>query len=171
MSDDGTITPTLFVGTLSIDGTLMHCPAWDLPDIGELWLGPAVRGEDRVIAGRTGVLAYPRRGTVTTRSLRMIVSGVVDRNGDPWSDLGDITDECQRHQIGLQRNIAYLRANVTDPTNVGDGTRTAVLTLPDPAEDPVTAPVHVLGMTPGAKLGPVQRFTLELSFPLGALVP
>lgn len=170
MTDEGVITPTLFVGTLSIDGVLLHTPAWDLPDLGELWFPAAVRGSDRVISGLTGVLPYQRRATVTTRSLRMIITGVVDREGAYYTGSGDIRVD---HQRGLQANIAYLRANVVDPTNVGDGTRTASLTLPGAAEDddPITAPVHVLGLTPGAKLGPIQRCTLDLSFPEGALVP
>ena len=80
------------------------------------------------------MIPYRRRLTVTEHTLAMWIIGDTDRTGAPQSDAWD----------GLQANIEYLRTNVVDPTNTGDGTRAATLLMPNGATR--TANVHVTGM-------------------------
>lgn len=146
-------------GTLTINGVLMHCPAWNVIRLVPLWLTPTVRGgPNRSIPGIVGRVAYRRRVDETAVSLPMMVSGLRDRTGainaNAW--------------IGLQANIDYLRANVTDPTNATDGTRAATLVMPSGATR--SANVEVLGMTEGNVVKFVQRFTLDLVIPAGGFV-
>ena len=142
-------------GSLSIDGVSLNCPAWDLPDLTDLWLPGAVRGDDRLLPGVVGVKAYKRRVTITQHSLPFLIVGDVDRLGNTYSD----------PWVGLQTNLAYLRTNVADPTNLTDGTRTGTLTMPDGTTR--TADLHVLGIVKGQVLAGRMRATLELSIPGG----
>lgn len=142
---------------LEIDGVPLHTHAWRIVDLAPLQQGAARRGADRKVPGAPGVRAYPRRANVTVHALEMFVFGHLDEDGAPHADPRE----------GLEENVAYLRANVTDPTNVGDGTRTAVLHLPSGATR--QAPVHVEGFELAA-LGPVAfAAVLTLSIPEGAL--
>lgn len=145
-------------GVLSIDGVLLNCPAWDIVDLSDLWLGGDIRGDDRLLPGVGGVIAYPRRFTVTRHSLPMAIDGSVDQlgqeNADPW--------------VGLQDHIEYLRANVVDPTGVGDGTRPAVLQMPDGTGR--YADVHVLRLIKGDIVEGRLLATLEISIPAGVFV-
>lgn len=154
-----TVDDTHCQGVLTINGVSMHCPAWNVVRLTSLWLTPTVRGgPNRAIPGITGRRAYRRRIDETAHSLPMLVSGVRDRTGaiqaNPW--------------VGLQVNIAYLRANVVDPTNATDGTRAATLLMPDGTTR--TANVEVIGMTAGEAVMYVQKFTLDLVIPAGAFV-
>lgn len=146
-------------GTLTINGVLMHCPAWNVIRLVPLWLTPSVRGgPNRPIPGIAGRVAYRRRIDETVHSLPMMVSGLRDRTGainaNPWA--------------GLEANIAYLRANVVDPTNATDGTRAATLVMPSGATR--TANIQVIGMTEGNVVMYVQKFTLDVIIPAGAFV-
>lgn len=147
-------------GVLTIDGTLLNCAAWDITDLTPLWANFEIRGDDRVLPGVPGVIAYRRRMTVTAYSLNMFISGDVDRTGAPYGDAWE----------GLEANVEYLRSHVAQPTNVGDGTRAGVLTMPSGATR--TADVHVLGITTGevsaaGSKHALLRATLELSVPAG----
>lgn len=142
---------------LEIDGVPLATFAWKVVDLSPLWEGPDVRGGDRLIPGAAGVRAYPRRATVSQRSLPMLVFGAVDQDGAPYPDPRE----------GLETNFEYLRTNVADPTNLGAGTRVAVLHLPSGATR--TADVHVEALRPGP-LGPSSmRAVLTLSIPGGVL--
>lgn len=128
-------------GWLTIDGISLNTPAWRVvgTDLPQLWQGGDVRGSDRLVPGAIGVLPYRRRFTVTRHSLTMIIVGEVDHLGNPATDPRE----------GFYVNLAYLRTNVTDPTNVTDGTRHAVLTLPDQVST-IEGDIHILGLTIGA---------------------
>jgi len=148
-------------GTLEIDNVPMSCPAWSTLDLTSLWLGPAQRGEDRILPGVSGVVPYRRRATVRTVTLEMVIVGEVDHTGavnaDPWD--------------GLRHNIWYLRTNVTDPTNIGDGTRNAVVTMPDGVTTR-QADVHVGELVLGEHDNYARYLaTLELSIPAGVFTP
>lgn len=150
-------------GNLTIGGVDLNGPAWDIPDLTPLWIEATQRGEDRLIPGAIGVLAYRRRLTVTEHSLAMVIIGDMDRTGNPVADAW----------VGLQDNIEYLRANVVDPTNLTDGTRTGVLVMPSGATR--TADVHVTGMRLSDLSGADGVFTsinavLMLSIPTGRFV-
>jgi hypothetical protein len=125
-----------------------------------LWVlmqGPDVRGADRLIPGAAGVRPYPRRATVTKRVLELSVWGDADHDGAPHED---------GPEMGLEANLAFLRLNVADPTNVGDGTRTATLLLP--SGDERSGPVHIEGFE-FAIDGDYARAALTLSIPGGVL--
>lgn len=124
----------------AVDGVPLDTPAWRTRNLFVLWAGPATRGQDRVVPGAAGVLAKPRRAASRRVSLEMAVFGSVDWTGAPAVD----------ERAGLWANVAHLRSNVTDPTGVGDGTRTLVLFTP---AGTVAGPVHVEGFEVGG-LGP-----------------
>lgn len=146
-------------GILTIDNVAMQCPAWAVLNVNLLW-GPAdQRGEDLLIPGRPGRLPNPRRIDATKVQLRMVIDGRVDRTGAPWP---------QGEREGLRRNLLFLRTNVTDPTNVGDGTRTARLATPDRALT-LTGAVTVENLRLGDRVGPLWKALLELSIPAGVL--
>lgn len=147
-------------GNLSIAGVPMRTPAWSVLRLTPLWQGPVVRGADRILPGSPGVIPLPRRPNVTVRSLPIVITGDVDQLGvanvDPW--------------VGYEENFDYLRSTVADPTEVGDGTVEAVLTMPSGVTR--TADVHVLGLVMADPVagadGLVARGTLDLSIPTGA---
>jgi hypothetical protein len=153
-------------GNLTISGIDMNRSAWAVlgDERGEgglvrLWFEFDVRGEDRILPGVTGVIAYQRRITAKRHDLRTLVVGDVDQAGNPVADPA----------IGLENNLEYLRANVLAPVATSTGTRAAVLTLPSGATR--TADVHVLGMTTQSyMLGPCGSIlvgTLHISIPTG----
>lgn len=142
-------------GSLTIDGVSMHTDAWTIVDLTNLWFGGDVRGQDRLIPGVAGVIPYRRRTTVTTYSLPMVIIGDVDQTGTPYSDIWE----------GLESNINYLRSNVVDPTNTGDGTRSATLLMPSGSSR--TADIHVLRLALGTVSRGVMRATLDISIPSG----
>lgn len=122
------------MGTLTIGSTSMNCPAWDLSDLSPLWIDNQQRGQDRLLPGVAGVIPYRRRLTVSEHVLEMVIVGDTTPGGAAIADAWE----------GLQANVEILRANVVDPTNVGDGTRAATLTMPNGTTR--TANIHVLGM-------------------------
>jgi len=154
------LTYNAAAGDLTIGGIAMNCSAWTVLNLYELWQPANVRGSDRLIPGSAGVVAYQRRATVTTRSLQMLISGTHDRTGASVADRFE----------GLQANDAYLSANVVVPTGASDGTRSAVLTMPDSTIR--TEPVHVLGLELGdlSLDGSWAKAVLELSIPTGRIV-
>ena len=146
-------------GALTIGGVAMFCPAWKVINLQDLWAAAEQRGRDVVIPGTSGVRPRRRRDTVTERTLRMLIVGDVDRTGSPQSN----------KLTGLYTNVEYLRANVVAPTGSGNGTRSAVLTIPSGST--LTEDVHVTGMT----LGDVREdggwvfATIDLSIPSGRI--
>lgn len=125
-------------GTVKIGAVLLNCPAWDVPDPSGLWITGDVRGSDRLIPGAAGVLPFRRRRTVTEYTLDMVIVGMVDETGAEYEDA----------LAGLELNLETLRVGVVEPTNTGNGTRAAVLTLPSGLTR--TADVHVLGLDTGS---------------------
>lgn len=143
---------------LDIDGVPLATPAWEVAAGGLLPLlqGPDVRGGDRIIPGGDAI-PYLRRSTITKRSVPMVIFGAYDHEGTVHAD----------HAVGLVANITYLRANVSDPTGVGDGTRTATLHLKSGATR--TGPVHVESLELGGDDENAVLAILTLSLPNGAL--
>jgi hypothetical protein len=158
-------------GTLTISGISLNPAngAWGVfgDERGEgglvhLWTKFDVRGEDRLLPGATGVLAYPRRMTVTRCDLRFLVAGdMIGQTSTP------ATDSIQ----GLATNLEYLRANILAPVVSATGTRAAVLTVPGQSNR--SASVHVLGMVIQSYAlslgcdGSIAITTLQLSIPGG----
>lgn len=153
------VAATQIFGSLTIGGVLMHRLAFAVTDVTDLWLGPDVRGEDLMIPGRPGRIAFPRRADVTEREVPMVIDGRFDVSGAEFAG-----NEFE----GLLQNIEYLRANVVDPTGVGDGTRAISLTRPG-GGSPLTGTAHILNLENGGKKGSLWAAMLTLSFPDGSL--
>jgi len=154
------LTYNAAAGDLTIGGIAMMCPAWKVLNLYELWQPAQQRGTDRLIPGAAGVLAQQRRATVTARSLQMLIVGTHNRLGAAQTDLYE----------GLQANIDYLLSNVVNPTGATDGTRSAVLTMPDASTR--TEPIHVLGLQLGEvrQDGAWMRAVIEISVPSGRII-
>lgn len=140
-------------GSLAIDSVSLHTPAWCVMDLSDLWGTPNYRGADVLIPHQAGQKPYIRRKDTTQYSLPMIVTGYCDQFGAVNAN----------YDIGLQENVEYLMTYVALPTNTGDGTRTAVWTLPSGST--VTAQIHVLGLRGQLLPGALYRPTLEISVP------
>lgn len=142
---------------VTIDGFPIPCLAVECASLLPLWPNPSRRGSDVTIPHRAGDRSRPRRVAGTKKQLELVISGLFDMDDDPAVD----------PRATLEANLAYFRLNVSDPTNVGDGTRTAVLHLPSAAT--ATGPITVEDLDL-AELGPVDvRAVLVLKLPEGAL--
>lgn len=125
-----------------------------------LWTKFDVRGQDRILPGAPGVIAYQRRMTVTRADLRLLVVGdVIGQTGSIPSDPIE----------GLATNLEYLRANVIAPVASSTGTRAASLTVPGLATR--TADIHVIGHVIQeyqlGMCGAIAVTTLQISIPGG----
>lgn len=147
-------------GDLTIGGVAMNGPAWKVLNLHVLWQPAAQRGQDRLVPGANGVRKFRRRETVTTHDLQMLVVGSHSRTGSVNADLFE----------GLQANVDYLITNVVSPTGATDGTRSAVLTMPDGTTR--TEPVHVTGMDFGdvSGNGAWLKAVLSISVPSGRII-
>jgi hypothetical protein len=145
---------------LEIDGYPLATPAVRVTNLSVLWEPGDVRGEDRLIPGAAGVVAYPRRPTVTRKVLELLVFGDRDDEGVPHADT----------RQGLYDNVKKLNQMVTGPVSAsGDGTRDIVLHLPDGATT-MSGRGHVIPPLFFVNVGPDNlRGTLDLSLPDGAL--
>lgn len=142
---------------LSIAGIALATPAFCHTDLSDLLRPADQRGGDRVIP-HGGVVAKPRRRTVSKRSLPMYINGRLDQNGAAISD----------YRTGVDTHIAYLLANLVEPITTGTGTRSATLTL---ATGAFTTNVHVEALDIGDRDGAIVFATLQLSIPTGQFLP
>jgi hypothetical protein len=145
-------------GILTISGVTMMRPAFAVLDVTQLWEGPDQRGDDTEIPGRPGALSNPRRAAETTIDLRMLIDGTYRVDGTPAPD--------PVAQVRL--TLKYLRQNVSDPTYIGDGTRTLVLATADGAT--LTGPVTVGKIRVGTRGQMFARAVMPVTIPAGALV-
>lgn len=147
-------------GELLISGYTMHGPGWCLTDLTALWTEAQVVGEDRPIPDGDAV-PYRRKITITEHSLDLVIGGDTDQTGveyaSPW--------------VGLEENIAWLQANITDPPATTAGTRAAQLIMP--SGEIRTADIHVLPIRLGPPLaadpndGAIFAATLQIIIPDG----
>ena len=146
-------------GGLTIAGISLTTTWCRVMNLVELWLPADQRGQDRIVPGSSGVKAQQRRDTVTRRTLRLVIAGDVTYTG---STSGNAFER-------LAINVDYLRANIVAPTGTGNGTRSAVLTMPDGTTR--TEDVHVTGMELGRYAEDARWLlaTLELSIPSGRI--
>lgn len=153
--------PSTAVGELTISGVPMHTYGWNVLDVRDLWTTVAVRGQDRLVPGVSGLRPKRRRITATTHSLPMVISGLHTAGGTP------VTDPVAR-LAQFQDNLDYLMANVVAEVPTVTGTRPATLTMPSGGTR--TANIHVLSITPGTWTPAVLRCTLDISIPAGKFV-
>lgn len=147
-------------GTLTIDGFLLNTAAWDITDLTPLWIETTMDGEDVPLPGVDGAVPFQRFMQPASFALAMKISGDVDELGVDYANA----------MIGMETNLASIKAAIVTPVHTGDGTRAAVLTKPSGAT--MSADVHVLGIrTSGIKAaGTRQSFlpaVLQLSIPMG----
>lgn len=150
--------PSTAVGALTISGVSMHTYGWNVLDVRDLWTTIAVRGQDRLIPGVSGLRPKRRRWTATPHSLPMVISGLHTPEGV------DVTDPVAR-LAQFQDNLDFLMTNVVAPVASTTGTRAATLTMPSGGTR--TADIHVLSITPGTWTPAVLRCTLDISIPGG----
>lgn len=139
---------------LEIASTPLATPAWRITDLSPLFGSANLRGADRILP-LAGVRALPRRATVTTYSLPMVIWGHRDREGGYYADERD----------GLLANVDALHAAVIAPPGTATGTRSAI--WHQAGGTTVTEDVHVLGLTPRAFSPRAIRAVLTLSVPTG----
>lgn len=161
LSGDSFFRPSTAVGELTIGGISMHTYGWNILDLRDLWTVVAVRGQDRLIPGVSGLRAKRRRFTATPHSLPMVISGLHTQNGTA------VTDPDARI-IQFQDNLDYLMTNLVAEVATPTGTRAATLTMPSGGTR--TANIHVLGISPGTWTPAVLRCTLDISIPGGRFV-
>lgn len=144
---------TIGVEYAEIDSIPSDTPAWRCQNLYELWAPAQTRGEDLIIPGAAGVVANPRRKTVTKRSLAIAVFGSEDWEGDPYSD----------ERVGLEANWFHL-STVWSP---GGDERPVVLHLPSGATRSGSA--HIERFEPVGRAPGWIAATLDLSLALGEL--
>lgn len=156
-------------GTLTIDGIDMNPSngAWGIlgdergqNGLVQLWTEFDVRGQDRVLPTVTGMIAYPRRMTVTRHDLRLLIVGdVIGQTGAPAADSTE----------GLAVNMKYIHDNVLEPIASSTGLRAAVLEVPGQSDR--SADIHVLGLVVQSYqlgvCGAIAVTTLQISIPEG----
>jgi len=142
-------------GTLTINSLVMQCPAWAVFDVTPLWEPPDLRGVDRLIPGRPGRRALPRRVDESARSLLMVIDGSVDWNGAVWPN----------EREGLRRNLKQLRTFVFTETNAP-----LPLTLTKPAGAGMLSGGVYAKLSVGTKIEGLWRAVVDLELPDGELV-
>lgn len=158
-------------GVLTINSVVLNTPAWHVggDENGEgsllqLWgMMTDRRGEDRVVPGFAGRIAYKRRIDATPYRLRATIIGDVASNGTPYSD----------DRVGLQTNLATWMTLI-DTVASGDGVVTASLTRFTGSA--ITGPVHVVSLvptlisySPDGKSGSIFIADFNLEIPAGRL--
>lgn len=146
-------------GTLEIDGLSMNREAWAVLNNWVWWQPANVRGEDNIIPGTAGVLPNRRRRTATQLSLELLIIGTCEPDGTPVA-----YDDWQTQ---LAVNNEWLDTYIFTPPVTLEGTREAVLTLPDGSTR--TGDIHILNVTYGVTVPPAILATVEVSIPGGQL--
>lgn len=163
MTTEGLCVSTC-VGELFIHEISLHTPAWDVLDPLVLLMPPLTRGGNVPVGGIPGQRGYPMEVEQTDYSLPMVISGTVDKDGNPDND---------GVYACFYRNLQYLRANIYGPV---DGvTATWASRIDFDWGDTAVPPqgVQVLGIEPGLHVREFTKATLELRVPDGeyTLVP
>lgn len=154
-------------GTLTIDGFSMNRAAWTVQSdedgnggLMQVAIYREKRGEDRILAGAAGVIAYPRRLTVTRYDFRLVIVGDVDDAGVGVANA----------IAGLWDNLRTINGNIFDPGgDNADGTRTFLFTWAGGRQ--MTGDGHVLAIIPQQVYLDTKKSvmvaTLQTSFPYG----
>lgn len=131
----------------------------DVLNLYVLWSGPKTKGSNRDVPHVAGSTPYLRRVAEKTVQVELVVHGFNDHTGAPNAD----------PRVGLETNVAYIRANVTDPTGTGAGTRTLTLTLPSGATKSAAVQFEDFELT-GGDYGPYSSgAVVDITIPAGEL--
>lgn len=142
-------------GSLTLNGLPMNTLAWASLNNFVLWPSPARRGENLLIPGAPGRIAFPKRKDETTVTLECLVIGDCDQSGTPHAD----------KSAGLATNwmTVYTALDSMLDSNVG-----ASLTLPNAVT--LTGTVQVIEITPSStEMEGALNFTVDLILPDGEL--
>lgn len=115
------VDSTKIDGELTINGVLMHNPAFCATDVTPLWGEADERGEDLLIPGMWGQLALPKRPDKTTYPIPLVIDGSMNVAGVPWANVRE----------GFRRNQLYIRQYISDKAVVGAAPVPVSLTSPD----------------------------------------
>lgn len=155
MTVPSSVTVYLVVNSVPLD---TH--AWRCLSYGDLFNGPQVRGEDRILDGAPGRRAHPRYVDASTVSLSLHVFGHKDQDGGPIANPLE----------GLLAHSAYLRANLGLGKTTGDGT--VVATFNRGSLTDWTADVTVLAIADWQNIGGREATCrIDLSIPEGEFTP
>lgn len=156
MAGETALNYTSNSGYLTINSVSMHCPAWTMGDIVELWTPAAsARGENLVIPGAQGTIARRKRFHEARYSLPLAVAGSHDRLGSPYAN----------PYIGLETNLKYLYDHIV---TVGTVALTYAATLVMPSGTTRNAQVQVEGIYYDEHVKDlIVGATLELVIPSG----
>lgn len=132
--------------------------AWVVTDYTPLLLEAQQRGQNRLIPHLDGRRPLRKRRDETGVVVPIEVFGRNDVDGDPYDD----------PVSGFEMNVVYLNENVVAPTGVGDGTRPALLTLPDLS---FSADVQVIEMSLRRVAPSWAKGSLEMIVVDGRFVP
>jgi hypothetical protein len=141
-------------GQLTINGLLMHTPAYTMIDLTELWLPGPTRGANVVLPHVSGTRPYAHRLTEAPHSLPMAFVGDADSGGTGIAP-GDRMSQ-------LQANIEEVIAGIPVPSV---GTVSASLVLPDSTT--LTADIQVNQIVFGSRTQDMVQATLEILIPAG----
>lgn len=146
------VAATLTDGALTINGVLLHTPAYAAVDVTELWEPADQRGDNILIPGKPGRVPMPKRDDETERSVPLILDGAVTSTGAVISN----------PTAGLFGHWMTLRAAL-------GGGDLVPASLSAPGGGPgISADVHVMGIAKGTRLGTLMACTLDLLIPAGA---
>lgn len=144
---------------VELGGVPLATPAWEVTDLAPLWDTGEVRGDDRVVPYRRGVLPYRRSWGARIVELPLVIFGDASPEG--------VAAPPGRGQLWANRNLLV---QAIRPLRIGtpDGTRTLTYHAPDGAT--YTSPASVIGnLRPQPKGPSAFAATLRLSLTAGVL--
>lgn len=143
-------------GALTINSVSMHCAAWCLSDLTELWAhNRPKRGENTVVDGLAGRAPNPLYPDQAHHSLPFAWTGEADMAGVGPANL----------YTQLQANVDYLLANVVDPSLAAPVAASLIM----PSGATRTATIQVVDWLEGAHVVPhFIEGTLEIMVIEGA---
>ena len=109
------------LGALTINGVLMHVDgAWNVLNPQVLWMPTDTRGGNSIISHSSGRRKKPWHLDQSSYSLRLVVDGVRDENGDPHLSVWE----------GIEYNVEYLYQNIIIPPDEPLASYDAELVMP-----------------------------------------
>lgn len=109
------------LGALTINGVLMHKDgAWNVLNPQVLWVATDTRGGNSIVSHAEGRRKKPWHLDQSTYSLRLVVDGVYDENGNPHPNVWE----------GVEYNTEYLYQNIVIPPTEPTASWDASLEMP-----------------------------------------
>ena len=145
-------------GLLTINSVSMHCAAWCMLDLTELWgfnRGSRLNNVD--IPEVAGSRAYQPYAAEAKHSLEMAITGLANSSG--------VAPAAGQEWAQLRANIDYLASTLPIPTT---GAAYVAASLAVPGASARTANIQVAGINLGTRVGRyTRRATLNIVIPAG----